>query len=70
MMLIALEFLIISATLLLVYFSLYVTHNPEGIVATFFIILIGAIKAALGLSFFIKFNSLKNEDQNLILEDI
>lgn len=70
MMLIALEFLVISSVLLLVYFSLYVHHNPEGIVATFFVLLIGAIKAVLGLSLFIKYNHLKNENQKLILEDM
>lgn len=70
MMLIALEFLVISSVLLLVYFSLYINHNPEGIVATFFILLIGAIKAALGLALFIKYNSLKDEDKQLILEDM
>lgn len=61
-MIFALEFLFISNVLTFSYYSTFVTHEPGGLIFSLFILLVGASKAALALSFLIQFYHLKKEE--------
>ncbi len=61
-MIFALEFLFISNILTFTHYSTFVTKDAGGIVFSLFILLVGASKAALALSFLIQFYHLNKDD--------